>query len=216
MRYNKLKAGIVMLACASASLSAMAEQAAGNGMSPEMQAQMQAQMAKMPPEMRQMMMSYTPELRQKVMALSPDIKAVLNKAHATHTRKSNQLTLRQVMQEILSEYQGIAAALATDNGEQAADSARRLANHRIPKGGLLPYFPLDKMNNTDMAVLPVMNDLVEGSALKLAEAAEKGDMSAAATHMSGIMSGCVACHQKFRGIPGVSTQLMTPVAAKGK
>ncbi len=212
MRYNKLKAGIVMLACASASLSAMAEPAAGNGMSPEMQ----AQMAKMPPEMRQMMMSYTPELRQKVMALSPDIKAVLNKAHATHTRKSNQLTLRQVMQEILSEYQGIAAALATDNGEQAADSARRLANHRIPKGGLLPYFPLDKMNSTDMAVLPVMNDLVEGSALKLAEAAEKGDMSAAATHMSDIMSGCVACHQKFRGIPGVSTQLMTPVAAKGK
>ena len=212
MRYNKLKAGMVMLACASASLSAMAEPAAGNGMSPEMP----AQMSKMPPEMRQMMMSYTPELRQKVMALSPDIKAVLNKAHATHTRKSNQLTLRQVMQEILSEYQGIAAALATDNGEQAADSARRLANHRIPKGGLLPYFPLDKMNSTDMAVLPVMNDLVEGSALKLAEAAEKGDMAMAATHMSDIMGGCVACHQKFRGIPGVSSQLMTPVAAKAK
>lgn len=212
MRHNKLKAGILLLACAAASLPAVAEQAAGNGMSPEMQ----AQMAKMPPEMRQMMMSYTPELRQKVMGLSPDIRATMNKLHAQHTRKSNQLTLRQVMQEILSEYQGIAAALATDNAEQAADSARRLANHRIPKGGLLPYFPLDKMNSTDMAVLPAMNDAVEGSALRLAEAAEKGDMAMAATHMSDIMSGCVACHQKFRGIPGVSSQLMTPVAAKEK
>lgn len=212
MRHNKLKAGIVLLAFAAASLPAMAEQAAGNGMSPEMQ----AQMAKMSPEMKQQIMSYTPELRQKVMGLSPDIRATMNKVHAQHTRKSNQLTLRQVMQEILSDYQGIAAALAVDNAEQAADSARRLANHRIPKGGLLPYFPLDKMNSTDMAVLPVMNDAVEGSALRLAEAAEKGDMATAATHMSDIMSGCVACHQKFRGIPGVSPQLMTPGAAKGK
>ena len=212
MRHNKLKAGIMLLAFAAASLPAMAEQAAGNGMSPEMQ----AQMAKMSPEMKQQIMSYTPELRQKVMGLSPDIRATMNKVHAQHTRKSNQLTLRQVMQEILSDYQGIAAALAVDNAEQAVDSARRLANHRIPKGGLLPYFPLDKMNSTDMAVLPVMNDAVEGSALRLAEAAEKGDMATAATHMSDIMSGCVACHQKFRGIPGVSSQLMTPVAVKGK
>ncbi|TNC93325.1 MAG: hypothetical protein FD119_4109, partial [Stygiobacter sp.] len=47
--------------------------------------------------------------------------------------------------------------------------------------------------------------------LRLAEAAEKGDMSKAATHMSDIMSGCVACHQKFRGIPGVTANLTTPL-----
>jgi hypothetical protein len=34
--------------------------------------------------------------------------------------------------------------------------------------------------------------------------------------MSDIMSGCVACHQKFRGIPGVTDQLISPVAAKVK
>lgn len=212
MRHNKLKAGIVLLACAAASLPAVAEQAAGNKMSPEMQ----AQMAKMSPEMKQQIMSYTPELRQKVMGLSPDIRATMNRIHGQHTRKSNQLTLRQVMQEILSEYQGIAAALAVDNAEQAADSARRLANHRIPKGGLLPYFPLDKMNSADMAVLPAMNDAVEGSAIRLAEAAEKGDMAKAATHMGDIMSGCVACHQKFRGIPGVTAQLISPAGDKAK
>jgi hypothetical protein len=30
--------------------------------------------------------------------------------------------------------------------------------------------------------------------------------------MSDIMTGCVACHQKFRGVPGISANLMTPLA----
>lgn len=207
-KHGRLLIALLFSACAAAPQLALAEQP--KDVSPEMQ----AQMAKMPPEMRQMMMSYTPELRQKVMALSPEIRATLSKLHGQHTRKSDQLTLRQVMEEILSEYQSIASAIANDNPEQAADSARRLANHRIPKGGLLAYFPLDKVNNQDMAVLPAMNSAVEGSALRLAEAADKGDMVTAATHLSDIMSGCVACHQKFRGTPGVSSQLMTPMTTK--
>ncbi|ODU04958.1 MAG: hypothetical protein ABS89_02885 [Thiobacillus sp. SCN 63-1177] len=166
--------------------------------------------APMPAEMQQMMKTYTPELRQKVMALSPELKGTIQKLHAGHTRRARETTLRQVMHEILSDYQSVASALATDNAEQAAEAARRLANHRIPKGGLLPYFPLDKVNNTDLAVLPAMNAIVEGSALKLAEAADAGDMPRAASHMSEIMTGCVACHQKFRGTPGISANLMTP------
>lgn len=165
-----------------------------------------------PAEMQQMMKMYTPELRQKVMALSPETKATIQKLHAGHTRRAKETTLRQVMQEILSEYQSVAAALATDNAEQAAEAARRLANHRIPKGGLLPYFPLDKINDRDLAVLPAMNAVVEGSALKLADAADAGDLRAAASHMSDIMTGCVACHQKFRGTPGISANLMTPLS----
>ena len=156
------------------------------------------------------MMSFTPELRQKAMALSPEIKMKLNQIHGQHTRHSNDLTLRQVMQEILSEYQSIAAALSTDNGPQAADSARRLADHRIPRGGLLPYLPLDRIDNKHIGVLPAMNTTVEGSALKLAEAADKGDMQAASRYMSDIMSGCVACHEIFRGKPGTSPNLIQP------
>lgn len=166
----------------------------------------------MPVEMQQMMKTYTPELRQKVMALSPELKGTIQQLHAGHPRRAKETTLRQVMHEILSEYQSIASALATDNAEQAADAARRLASHRIPKGGLLPYFPLDKINNTDLAVLPAMNTIVEGSALKLADAADAGDMPKAASYMSDIMTGCVACHQKFRGVPGISANLMTPLS----
>ncbi len=165
----------------------------------------------MPAEMQQMMKAYTPELRQKVMALSPELKSTIQQLHAGHPRRAKETTLRQVMHEILSEYQNIASALATDNAEQAADAARRLASHRIPKGGLLPYFPLDKINDADLAVLPAMNTIVEGSALKLADAADAGDMPRAASYMSDIMTGCVACHQKFRGVPGVSANLMTPL-----
>jgi len=168
--------------------------------------------APMPVEMQQMMKTYSPEMRQKVMTLSPELKSTIQQLHAGHPRRAKETTLRQIMHEILSEYQSIASAVATDNAEQAADAARRLAGHRIPKGGLLAYFPLDKVNNTDLAVLPAMNTAVEGSALKLAEAAEAGNMALAAAYMSDIMTGCVACHQKFRGVPGISANLMTPLS----
>jgi hypothetical protein len=168
--------------------------------------------APMPVEMQQMMKTYTPELRQKVMTLSPELKGTIQKLHAGHTRRAKETTLRQVMHEILSEYQSIASALATDNAEQAAEAARRLANHRIPKGGLLPYFPLSQVNDNDLGVLPAMNTIVEGSALKLADAADAGDMPRAASYMSDIMTGCVACHSKFRGMPGISANLMTPLS----
>ncbi len=168
--------------------------------------------APMPAEMQQMMKTYTPEMRQKAMALSPELKATIQQLHAGHPRRAKETTLRQIMHEILSEYQSIASALATDNAEQAAEAARRLASHRIPKGGLLPYFSLDKVNNNDLGVLPAMNTAVEGSALKLAEAADAGDMPRAAAYMSDIMTGCVACHQKFRGTPGISANLMSPAS----
>lgn len=174
----------------------------------EMTSTMQAQIAKMGAEDRQMILSFTPELRQRFFALSPELRATLGKLHASHTRHSKALTLRQVMQEILSEYQGVAAAIATDNAEQAADGARRLANHRIPVGGLLPYFPLDKINDASLSVLPAMNDAVEGAALRLAQAAEQGNMAEAASRLGEVATGCVACHQFFRGRPGVSPLLL--------
>lgn len=170
----------------------------------------------MPAEMQNMVKTYTPELRQKVMALSPELKSTIQQLHAGHTRRAKETTLRQIMHEILSEYQSIASAVATDNAEQAAESARRLANHRIPKGGLLAYFPLNKVNTADLSVLPAMNLAVEGSALKLAEAADKGDMTMAASYMSDIMTGCVACHRKFRGVPGISANLMSPMNPASK
>ena len=168
--------------------------------------------ASMPVEMQNMMKTFTPEMRQKVMALSPELKATIVQLHAGHPRRAKETTLRQIMHEILSEYQSIASALATDNAEQASEAARRLAGHRIPKGGLLPYFPLSQVTDNDLGVLPAMNTIVEGSALKLAEAADAGDMTKAASYMSDIMTGCVACHTKFRGVPGISANLMTPLS----
>ena len=162
---------------------------------------------------KQQLMNYTPELREKVKALSPKTKQMLKQVSAMHNRPSPTLTLRQVMQEVLADYQSMISGLTADNGAQAADSARRLANHRIPRGGLLPYFGLDKVNDTGLAPLQAFNDQVEGNALKLAEAAEKGDMIKAATYVGDITTGCVACHQVFRGQPGVSPRLLNPASA---
>lgn len=145
-----------------------------------------------------------PELLEKAKALPPEIQQFLLKIAIKHSRHSNTLTMRQAMQEILADYQAVAAAIATDNGELAADAARRIADHRLPRGGMLPYLPLEKINGKDLGVLPAMEDAVEGSARRLAAAADKGDMVMAAQQFGTMTSGCVACHAHFRGQPGVS------------
>lgn len=159
-------------------------------------------------QMQKMLQMYQPALREKVKSLSPETRKQLLQMLSQHTNRSHQATFRQVMQEVLSDYQAITAGIATDNPEMAADAARRLANHRLPKGGLYPYFAMENINDADMTILPAMNTAVEGSALKLAEAADRGDMATAASHLSEIMNGCVACHAKFRGQPGISNMLI--------
>lgn len=198
-----MRVGVFVLIIATAS--------PGNSASPPT---VQAQLAKVPPEMRQTVSRFSPELQAKFFALSPEIRAKLGRLDDTKTRHSKTLTLRQVMQEILSDLQDIVAAVATDNAEQAADSAHRLADHRIPMGGLLPYLPLDKINDQTLGVLPAMDDAVEGAALRLAKAADRGDMGAVATQVGEIAGGCVACHKIFRGQPGVSTLLTTSPPTK--
>lgn len=154
--------------------------------------------------MQQQMALMTPELRDRAQALSPDIKAFLMRVALKHERRSDTLTLVQVMHEILADYQTVGAAIATDNGAMAADAARRIALHRLPRGGMLPYLSLDKVNDAGLSVLPAMESAVEGSAMKLAEAADKGDMVAAAHHYGAVTAGCVACHAHFRGQPGAA------------
>ncbi|MCW8853886.1 MAG: hypothetical protein OQK76_13555 [Gammaproteobacteria bacterium] len=148
-----------------------------------------------------------PDLQKQVKGLSKQTKMELMKILSKHERRSKQLTLRQVMNEVLSDYQSIISGLATDNTEQAADSARRLANHRLPVGGLLPYMKQNDVNDESLASLVGFNDLVEGNALRLASAADKGNISEATGYVGKIAEGCVACHQVFRGQPGLSSRL---------
>ena len=148
-----------------------------------------------------------PELETKVKALSTDTKMSMMAILAMHNRYSDKATLRQVMLEVLQDYQGIVMGIMTDSSEMAADSARRLANHRIPVGGLLPYLGLENINDERLSVLETFNDTVEGNSIKLAKAADEGDMTKAASLLAPITSGCVACHVVFRTKPGVSDLL---------
>ena len=45
---------------------------------------------------------------------------------------------------------------------------------------------------------------VEARIEQLAEAAEQGDMVGAANYDGAVTSGCVACHNHFRGQPGAT------------
>lgn len=157
--------------------------------------------------MQQQIKMMKPELQKKVKALSPKTKKSLMKILMQHNRYSNTATLRQVMTEVLADYQSMVSGIMTDNSEQTADSALRLANHRIPVGGLLPYMGLKNVNDERLAVLETFNDSVEGNAKKLAKAAKAGDMSKAASLVGSISTGCVGCHAVFRSKPGHSNLL---------
>jgi len=149
-----------------------------------------------------------PELQTKVKGLSTDTKMSLMSILAMHSQYSDRATLRQVMLEVLADYQSIVTGVMTDSAEMTAAAARRLANHRIPVGGLLPYMGMENISDERLSVLDSFNTTVEGSAIKLAEAADKGDMVTAASLLGTITSGCVACHGVFRpGIPGTSDLL---------
>ncbi len=148
-----------------------------------------------------------PELQEKVNGLSTDTKMSLMAILAMHNRYSDQATMRQVMLEVLADYQSMAMGIMTDSAEMTADSARRLANHRIPVGGLLPYLGLENISDERLAVLDTFNTSVEGNANKLADAADQGDMATAANLLGQITSGCVGCHTVFRSFPGESDLL---------
>ncbi len=163
-------------------------------------------------QMALMAQHYTPELRQKVMALSPDVRQALQQLQVGHTRRSEVLTLRQVMQEILADYQSILAAIAMDNAEHAAESARRLANHRLPRGGLLPYLSLDKITTETLAVLPAMNAAVEGNATQLAQASRAGRYGQSGPFtrrhrggVRGLSSGVPGCPGDIRAAPAAAS-----------
>ena len=166
-----------------------------------------AKMQQMKKMMQKQMGLMKPELRKKVMGLSPQTKMAILQIYSQHTRHSDTLTLRQVMQEVLADFQSVMDGVVTDNGEQTAAAARRLANHRIPRGGLLPYLRPEDVTDEKIAMLVPFNNAVEGNAKHLAAAADKGDMDTAARLMGDVANGCVACHQVFRGRPGVSDQL---------
>lgn len=157
--------------------------------------------------MQKQMATMTPELVERARALSPEIKQFLMKVALRHERRSDTLTLRQVMHDILADYQAVGAAIAVDNGAAAADAARRIAGHRLPRGGMLPYLPLEKVTTKDLSLLPAMENIIEVGAIRLAEAAEKGDMGKAAQEFGAITGGCVTCHAHFRGQPGTSERL---------
>lgn len=147
------------------------------------------------------------ELKQRIGKLSDSTKGTLVQIYRHHDRHSMQSTLRQVMQEVGQEYETMVSAVFMNNPEMAADAARRIANHRIPRGGLIAYLELDQITDDLLGGLDSMNTAVEGNAIKFAQAAEKGDMAGAAALLSPIANGCVACHVIFRGKPGTNSHI---------
>lgn len=203
LKSQTTKTACKYLLVAAMSVAGASSVQADSHMSPEQK----AKMAKVQKMMQEEMKLMKPDLQKQIKGLSKQTKGAIAQIYSQHTRRSKTLTLRQVMHEVQSDYQSMATGILTDNYAQAADSARRLANHRLPKGGLLPYMKAEHVVDDKLGVLVSFNDSVEGNALRLAEAADQGQMDVAAEYLGKITSGCVACHQVFRGQPGLSNRL---------
>ncbi len=132
---------------------------------------------------------------QQPEGLPPDF---FKKLAATH--RTSDLTLRQVMQEMMSDLQSIIVGISMDNLEQVAESAQRLGKHKMPKGGLRPYLPVDK--HDQLSVLPAMETIISDEVKSIVEATKEGNTATAALHITPLIQGCVTCHSIFRGTPG--------------
>lgn len=159
---------------------------------------------------------FTPEVRARLQALPPAVLARMGAAEEAPTKPSGRprhkfderFTARQVMQQLLADYQAIGSALAMDNGAQAAENARRLIDHPSPVGHVYPYVPPERLTATNFQALPALREATFGTATRLAAAAEAGDLSRAAQLYGEVLQGCIACHRLFRGVPGVSASLL--------
>ena len=157
--------------------------------------------------MKQSMSYLDKELKMKIKGLSKQTKGTLLSIYTHHDRHSQKATLRQVMQEVGREYETMVSGLMMDNPEMAGDAARRLANHRIPRGGLISYLKLSDINDEMLSGLDAMNTAVEGNAIKFAKATDEGDMLKAAEYLTPIANGCISCHSIFRGKPGTNNHI---------
>ena len=153
------------------------------------------------------LMMLAPEYRERVGKVSKE--TLMEGQHLTkqHTRYSDEMTLRQVMQEILTDLQGVIAGIAMHNGRLASERARSVADHYIPRGGIIPYLRLEDITDEKLSVLSGMNAAVEGGARAIADAVDAGDYETATARLGGVLTACVQCHDIFRGVPGVSPAL---------
>lgn len=173
---------------------------------------------KLTPEQEQFLARFTPEVRAKLLTLPPAILSRMGSKEKASGRPAHKFeerfTARQVMQQLLSDYQSIGSALAMDNGTQAAENARHLIDHPSPVGHLYPYVSLDRITGENFGAIPAMYDAVFGNAGRLAQAADAGDLAKAAQLYGDIFQGCMACHRLFRGTPGLSPNLLPIAPAK--
>lgn len=161
---------------------------------------------------------FTPDVQARLRALPPLMLARMVRTMGGGRApgpEDQRYTLRQVMVQMLADYQAIGAALAMDNGPLAARNARRLVDHPAPVGYLFPYIGPERITAANFQALPAFLDGVFGEAERLAKDGEKGNLVQASQRYGDILKSCIACHAVFRGTPGVSPYLRPePTAPK--
>ena len=110
-----------------------------------------------------------------------------------------QTTLKEAMQNHLSQMQRLLSGIMYQNSYAAAQSALGIAMHPIPAEGTpkssVAYFIAPEHRKVVVQLLPKFKEAAHTPALELEEAVKKDDWDTALQKFHQILDGCVACHK---------------------
>ena len=107
------------------------------------------------------------------------------------------LVLRAIMQELSSDMRAITDGIVLEEWQAIAEAAARIADHRKPplaeRQRIIGYL------GDEAGSFKSHDNEVHLAASKLSEAATRKDGAAVIDTFARVQSGCLACHQQFRG-----------------
>ncbi len=112
------------------------------------------------------------------------------------TVHAGEMTMKQVMQQLHTDFTRLNDAILMDDMQAAAVAAHGIANHAPP--ALSRRQQIKKALGTSMADFKAADMVVHGLAVKIAKAATAGDRDAVIRHQSAMLGACSGCHNRFR------------------
>ncbi|MDT8376115.1 MAG: hypothetical protein RQ867_05160 [Mariprofundaceae bacterium] len=105
-------------------------------------------------------------------------------------------SLKQIMQQLGTDYSRLNHAILLEDFDAAAEAADAIAVHGKPSMG--QRMKIMASLGTDMAAFKKADGAVHDLAVRVKEAAGTADMPLLIQHQSQLLSACMACHTTYR------------------
>ncbi len=110
--------------------------------------------------------------------------------------KENQITFKDVMQDLLTDTQQITKGIILEDFQLIEQAANKIANH--PKPDLAIRMKVVKTLGNEMGKFKAKDTVVHNSAVNILSAAKANDMNTITKEYQQLVNGCLACHAGFK------------------